>query len=253
MSKLLTFIAFLIFCFSLNSYAQEQLEEMNNIKLAGLYYTGEAFGVEHTDAYNSAMSSLVNKINAKQIERGGNQITQEMIKGKEKNIKIPSEEGVRVFVYVSKKEVQRMLDALALNVPGTPDPPATTVTNSQSTPPAVEQGAAPSESESQAGLTFNPNVIQGKRQAVVSKLLNAEVFSAVENILKQERLEDPSLVYGKASVVGNTDNCYIIIINKNMYVEAILSAKTNGVRRNIKTQQQQEKGNFPNCAAIYFR
>ena len=253
MRKILTFFAFLISCFSQHSYAQEQWEEMNNIKLAGLYYTGEAFGVEHTEVYNSAMFSLVNKINTKQIERGGCQITHEMIKGKEKNIKILSEEGVRVFVYISKKEVQGLVDAVAPNVQAAPEPPATIETNTQSETPIVEQGNSSTDSDSQAAFTFNPNVIQGKRQDIVSKLMNAESFSLVVNILKQAKYEDPSLVYGKASAVGDTDNCYMIIINKNMYVEAILSEKMNGVRRNVKTQQQQEKGNFPNCAAIYFR
>ena len=233
--------------------AQKQWDEINNIKLAGLYYTGEAFGVESADVYNSAMLSLVNKINAKRMERGESLISEEMIKGKEKNINIPSEEGIRIFIYVSKKEINALMRPAAQTI-------ASSTSNTNSTNVSVlpvketaPQGHEASNPQAQANLLFTPSIIHGNRQSLISRLKNAEVFSNVEWLLKQAKYEDDSLVYGKANVVGNTDDCYMIIINKKMYVEAILSAKVNGVRTNLKTKQQQEKGDFPNCAAIYFR
>lgn len=233
--------------------AQKQWDEINNIKLAGLYYTGEAFGVESADVYNSAMLSLVNKINAKRMERGESLISEEMIKGKEKNINIPSEEGIRIFIYVSKKEINALMRPAAQTIASSSSNTNSTNVSVQPEKETAPQGHEASNPQAQANLLFTPSIIHGNRQSLISRLKNAEVFSNVEWLLKQAKYEDDSLVYGKANVVGNTDDCYMIIINKKMYVEAILSAKVNGVRTNLKTKQQQEKGDFPNCAAIYFR
>lgn len=244
-------LMFSLLTISHHAQAQEQWDEINNIKLAGLYYTGEAFGTESADVYKSAMLSLVNKINVKQMERGESLVTEEMIKGKEKNVKIPSEEGIRIFLYVSKKEINALVGPAAQATAS-----STSNTNSANVQPEKEtapQGNDNSSPQVQTNLVFTPNIIPGNRQSLISRLKDAEVFSNVEWILKQAKYEDNTLVYGKASAVGNTDDCYMIVVNKKMYVEAILSKKVNGVRTNIMTRQQQEKGDFPNCAAIYFR
>lgn len=246
-------IIFLLLLLAHHTNAQEQWDEINNIKLAGLYYSGEAFGVESADVYNSAMLSLVNKINVKQIERGESLFTVEMIKGKEKTIKIPSEEGVRIFLYVSKKEINLLARPATQTIASSTSSANSTTVNAQPEKETESQGHNTSSAQVQANLVFTPNIIPGNRQSLITRLKSAEVYSNVEWILKQAKYDDDSLVYGKASSVGKTDDCYMIIINKNMYVEAILSTKVNGVRTNLKTKQQQEKGDFPNCAAIYFR
>lgn len=233
--------------------AQGQWDEVNNIKLAGLYYTGEAYGAKRTEVYCSAMLSLVNKINAKQIERGERLITEDMIKGKEKAIQIPSEEGVRVFLYIPKKDINSLVNVVAQNSPAAPSTPTSTTTNTQSGTGSTVHGSETSNPQIKQDLEFAPTTVSGKRQSLISQLTKTEVFSSVEFILKQAKYDDPTLVYGKANKVGNTDDCYMIIVNKNMYVEAILSAKVNGKRTNLNTRQQQEKKDFPNCAVIYFK
>lgn len=243
MKQLIAAMAIVLFM-TFPAKAQEKQNEINNIKLSGLYYTGEAYASSIIEANNSALITLVNKINSRKIERGEETVTEEAIKGKVMKIEIHDEEGVRVFIYIPKKELNAIHNSVAQNY---------SPSISQSINPTATPQPEVSQNSGQTNMVSMSSVLSVKRKNLLSKLKDAEVFSAVEFILKQAKYEDPSFIFGRAGSVGNTDECFMIIINNKMYVEAILSAKINGVRTNINTKQQQDKGDFPNCAAIYFK
>lgn len=204
--------------------AQEEddpIERMNNIKLEGKYYTGEATAPTAQTAEEMAKMMLTTRLE----ERNATHLLPFM-----KRIEIKRGDMTMMFVYVAKDAAK-----------GADKPVAPRKT--EKTPPQKTEAIPPVNTE-----TYVPK--GEKAVSVIDQLLQAQTYTAAETILRQAQQECPTLKYGKPANMSDTDDCYLIMVDQEWNVAGIISPKTADGRKDMKTQQVVTSKDYPKCAVI---
>ena len=289
-------------------YAQETIEQMNEIKLSGAYLTAEVTSSDTEQAFSSALLTLVDKTNQLRSEQGRGAASEAQVRAKVKRLDIPRGSSTMVFVYLAKAEVGALSVAAgsssamtassgdSSSASASTDPSSSSASasaGSSSSSACASAGSSSSSASASAGnssssasasagsssssasavasstgggessvvvssesssssFSYVPTV-SAESSRLIAQVKEAEVFSSVAYLLRQHAYDDPSFVYGRADKVGNTDNCYVVLVNEKRYVVALLTPSSNGVRNNVKTMQPCSISDYPGCAAIYFR
>lgn len=208
------FALFIVLLPNIGVFAQEEddpIEKMNNIKLEGTYYTGEATAATAQEAEEMAILILIENLDGKNVDN---------LKSQLKKIEIKRGDMTMMFVYIpkiAKKEVKK------------------------TTP-------APTPTPKKTFENYTPNT--EKETSVIDQLLESQTYTAVETILKHAQYDNPAIKYGKPKEMANTDECYLIMIDQEWNVAGIISPKTDMGRKDLKTNQVVSSKDYPKCAVI---
>lgn len=210
------FALFIMLLPNIGVFAQEDddpIEKMNNIKLEGTYYTGEATAATAQEAEELAKLMLMENLDGKNVDDQKSQL---------KKIEIKRGDMTMVFVYLpknAKKEVKK------------PTPVPT-----------------PTPKKTKTFENYTPNT--EKALSVIDQLLESQTYTAVETIIRHAQYDNPAIKYGKPKDMANTDECYLIMIDQEWNVAGIISPKTDMGRKDLKTNQVVSSKDYPKCAVI---
>lgn len=212
------FALFIMLLPNIGVFAQEDddpIEKMNNIKLEGTYYTGEATATTAQEAEELAKLMLMENLDGKNVDD---------LKSQLKKIEIKRGDMTMMFVYLpknAKKEVKKP----------TPAPART-----------------PTPKKTKTFENYTPNT--EKALSVIDQLLESQTYTAVETIIRHAQYDNPAIKYGKPKDMANTDECYLIMIDQEWNVAGIISPKTDMGRKDLKTNQVVSSKDYPKCAVI---
>lgn len=212
------FALFIMLLPNIGVFAQEDddpIEKMNNIKLEGTYYTGEATATIAQEAEELAKLMLMENLDGKNVDD---------LKSQLKKIEIKRGDMTMMFVYLpknAKKEVKKP----------TPAPART-----------------PTPKKTKTFENYTPNT--EKALSVIDQLLESQTYTAVETIIRHAQYDNPAIKYGKPKDMANTDECYLIMIDQEWNVAGIISPKTDMGRKDLKTNQVVSSKDYPKCAVI---
>lgn len=212
------FALFIMLLPNIGVFAQEDddpIEKMNNIKLEGTYYTGEATATTAQEAEELAKLMLMENLDGKNVDD---------LKSQLKKIEIKRGNMTMMFVYLpknAKKEVTKTTPAPALT---------------------------PSPKKTKTFENYTPNT--EKALSVIDQLLESQTYTAVETIIRHAQYDNPAIKYGKPKDMANTDECYLIMIDQEWNVAGIISPKTDMGRKDLKTNQVVSSKDYPKCAVI---
>ena len=212
------FALFIMLLPNIGVFAQEDddpIEKMNNIKLEGTYYTGEATAATAQEAEELAKLMLMENLDGKNVDD---------LKSQLKKIEIKRGDMTMMFVYLpknAKKEVTK-------------------------TTPAPARTPAPKKTKTFENYTPNTE----KALSVIDQLLESQTYTAVETIIRHAQYDNPAIKYGKPKDMANTDECYLIMIDQEWNVAGIISPKTDMGRKDLKTNQVVSSKDYPKCAVI---
>ena len=212
------FALFIMLLPNMGVFAQEEddpIEKMNNIKLEGTYYTGEATAATAQEAEELAKLMLMENLDGKNVDD---------LKSQLKKIEIKRGDMTMMFVYLpknAKKEVTK-------------------------TTPAPARTPAPKKTKTFENYTPNTE----KALSVIDQLLESQTYTAVETIIRHAQYDNPAIKYGKPKDMANTDECYLIMIDQEWNVAGIISPKTDMGRKDLKTNQVVSSKDYPKCAVI---
>ena len=212
------FALFIMLLPNIGVFAQEDddpIEKMNNIKLEGTYYTGEATATTAQEAEELAKLMLMENLDGKNVDD---------LKSQLKKIEIKRGNMTMMFVYLpknAKKEVKKP----------TPAPART-----------------PTPKKTKTFENYTPNT--EKALSVIDQLLESQTYTAVETIIRHAQYDNPAIKYGKPKDMANTDECYLIMIDQEWNVAGIISPKTDMGRKDLKTNQVVSSKDYPKCAVI---
>ena len=188
----------------------DPVERMNNIKLGGNYYTGEATASSVQEAEEMAKMMLQENMEGKNVKDLQSQL---------KRIEIKRGDMTMMFLYVAKDAVTEV------------SKPAVT--------PHVQQKEV---------VNYTPHT--EIRHAVIEQLLQSQTYTAAETILKHDQYDNPAIKFGKPADMTNTDDCYLIMVDREWNVAGIISPKTAAGRKDMKTNQVVSSKDYLNCAVI---
>ena len=188
----------------------DPVERMNNIKLGGNYYTGEATASSVQEAEEMAKMMLQENMEGKNVKDLQSQL---------KRIEIKRGDMTMMFLYVAKDAVTEVSKPVVA--------------------PHVQQKEV---------VNYTPHT--EIKHAVIEQLLQSQTYTAAETILKHAQYDNPAIKFGKPADMTNTDDCYLIMVDREWNVAGIISPKTAAGRKDMKTNQVVSSKDYLNCAVI---
>lgn len=202
---------------SLCAIAQNQVGEINRIKLSGEYIYAENTSAEWENAYNNA-SSILEKLVEDWIRENNSSIQVETIMNDIQHIKATRDDFFRAFVYVRKPSMPQVED-----VAETPS----------------EKQAAPA-----------PTMID-ERTPEENRMLDVRQSNQIEAYIYTLRRRDRLVDYGKYSTLPEGP-FYAFVYNRKGEITAVIRNDING-QTNIATGQNDDITNYSGCGARWFR
>lgn len=215
--------------FSLLGMAQDNIETINEIKLSGKYFTAEATAPNVDDAKKLALMSLMENISGYCEEMELPEISEGKVKTALLSKSIKRGDAIMAMVYVPK-------DIVKANGTMTFTP----------TTPASEVNITATLANSHTSTT---NVQEGIPD-IIKQISNVDTYASMQYLLNLA--EDNGLIdsWGKKRMMGNSDDCYMIMVNMERLIVGVLSPLVNGQRKNVKTGAMMDSESmnvFANC------
>lgn len=229
--RLCTSVVALAAC-ALSCFAQDTVEAINEIKLSGKYFTAEATAASVDEAKNSAFSNLKENIANYCEEMEIEEVGEDKIKANLQQKSVNRGDAVMVLVYVAKTIVEKK-EAVTLH-PNTSVNTNTTNNNTNSIPVL--------------GSANWPDIIK--------KVCGVSTFAQLMYLL--DMAMDNNLIdsWGKYKSMPNQTECYLVMMNVDRQIVAVLSPVKNDARTDVKTGMvvdSEGMKSFDKCAPICVR
>lgn len=183
-------------------------------------------------------------------------------------ITTPRADMIRVFAFMEKEQVVRMVKKPSLLTASTPESAAEAPSGRQSQAApvapsglvAVEDTDTPSEdvvvegSEAPVEGVDGTDTIGSPNDQAVSdalhRILAVNSFFDLKAIIVPLKEKGVIVNYGKYETMSDPERCYLIIYDPNGQVVAVL-APVGKERVNMKTETPDNEHNYPGCGAIW--
>lgn len=233
--KKIYFILLTLLCHAY-CFAQNTVDEMNDIKLSGQYFTGEATGATEAEATQMALSNLIEMLANYCEDTDCAMVDETTIASNVKSMKMQRGDKQFVLLYVLRSIVNSTQSAPAAQ-------PAQSMVNEPTT-------------QDDKKVVFHPNVSISSQPDIIQRICTLESFSGLEAVLDFAQNTGNIVEYGKYKSISNPDACYLVMVNRDRAIVAVLSPKTGGIRTNLKngTEVNSEgMKNFMYCVPICVR
>ncbi len=209
--------------------AQVTVDDINEIKLSGKYFTAEATDANIDIAKNTAFGYLMENLANYCEEMELDEVCEGKVKANLQHKSVSRGDAVMVLVYIPKTVVQNN-DASVTNP---------VITNPVVTNPSITY----------SGTTNWPDVI--------NKVCEVDTFTRLQFLLDKAVDNQQIHSWGKYNNMPNQNACYLIMMNMDRQIVGVLSpVNSSGTRTNVKTGAMVDSEgmkSFTNCAPICVR
>lgn len=231
------------------AFAEDDKENMNNIKMDPAYYWGEATSDDNSVAASDALYVLIETIAADNIT-----VTEDQLKGRVEYLYIPRGERIRAFAYIQKSKLSSLPPPAPAKekpaaTPAKPQQPAQTVVQQPSATVTQPQQNAGVDSQSAAATTGSTNMT-----GVLMTLSQCQQATDALRCLKD--YQQNGFIGGCGKVTSKTqlaENNYLVIFDNTMSIKAILAPPDAAGRKNCVTGEMDSPDNYKGCGVIWFR
>lgn len=283
--KWLTRYFILIFCILQTNlgFAQNTIEEVNEIKLSGKYFVGEAYDGTEDAAKSAAKLDLMNTIREYCNKQEINAPSEDAVKKITKEMMVKLDGLYMAFVYAPKADLVSTSSAAVATLPTSQNSVSTNSSSSSNSNSSVSNSntnssasssnnsssvsSAANSPETVSSAANSPETVSSAANSgnalnftalpkIITNLLLLETFSSTEFLLNQALEKGDVTEFGKVRQVANPDECYIILFNEQRYVETVLGPKNDGKRKNLKTNVimgNEELRTYSRCFPIYIK
>lgn len=243
LSLVLIIVLIHICCFGQNS-----VEEMNEIKLSGQYFTGEATGNTDSEAQQFALANLMESLANYCDECECPMIKETDVTAKMKNMKMQRGDKMLVLLYVPKSIVTAMSGQSAST--------ANVINPASSTQAPIASAQVSQPSNESLNISSYSSSTHAEVPDIIKRIGTIETYTGLDAVLNMAQSNGSVIEYGKYKSINKPDDCYLVMVNREMNVVGILSPKHNGKRTNIKDGSDVDSEgmrNFMNCMPICVR
>lgn len=172
-------------------------------------------------------------------------------------ISTPRADMVRVFAFMAKERVERMLKNPSLIVSEAPRParndlsvPAPSAASADFV--AVEDTYTPTSDVAVEGSAVADSTTREPVAEALRRILAVSSFFDLKAIIVPLKEQGVVEDYGKYETMTEPDRCYLIVYDTNGRVVAVL-APLGTERVNMKTEAPDNEHNYPGCGAIWVK
>lgn len=231
--------------------AQNNIGKINEIKLTGLYFTAEKTDADQSKAYEAAQNDLLTKVNNERMNSGLPNIDMKVLVPNIQRLDHMRGDSYMVFLYVEKIIMRsQSLQTASVNT-------NTEAANQQVTSATIEntvsQTTSASSSHSSA-MVYTPMPASSSLPPVITQLLKAKTYMSARQILVNAEVLGEISKFGRAKIMGNTSDCYLVMINRNREVAAVITPRDKDQKRiNLLTGAQIKQGDHSDCVPVCIR
>lgn len=208
------------------SYSQNVKQQINSIKKDSKYINAEVTEDSREEAFAMALEELTDEANS----LFKSNMSPNELKSITKSLELRRGESMRVFVYVLKEDIRRLIVSKQNSSPVVPSQP----TPSQPTPPlpvAVSSAQV------------------GKVTSVFSRM---NTLTEIKSLLRQYKEEGKLSDFNWVSTLVVSPDASVVIFRDEKIV-AILLRENNGKRINYLTNKEDNISNYSGCRAIWYK